>query len=112
MLVAASTAMFYALNLTLMTTAIWWVRVDNLWVLGDTIMQMCRFPVNIYSRQMQLTLTYILPLAFIATIPTRQLVVGLDLPMVGLGLLWAAAALVISRLFWLYAMRQYSSASS
>lgn len=111
-LLVASTAIFYSLNLTLMTTAIWWVRVDNLWVFGDTIMQMCRFPVDIYGRQTQLTLTYILPLAFVATIPCRQLVQGLNWTNVGVGVAWALAALAGSRAFWRHAMRSYSSASS
>lgn len=112
LLLAASTAMFYAFNLALMTLGIWLVRVDNLWVLGETVMQVARFPVDIYGLGVQRVLTYFLPLAFIATIPARQLAKAFDLQMLGLGVLWAGIAVAGSRLFWNYALRHYSSASS
>ncbi|HRF59351.1 MAG TPA: ABC-2 family transporter protein [Fimbriimonadaceae bacterium] len=111
-LLAASTAIFYAFNLALMTLGIWLVRVDNLWVLGETVMQVARFPIDIYSLGVQRVLTYFLPLAFIATIPARQLAKGFDLQMLGLGVLWALVALGASRWFWNFALRHYSSASS
>lgn len=111
-LVLASLVIFYAFNLCLMTLGIWWVRVDNLWVLGETMLQVARFPVDIFGGQIARVLTYIVPLAFLATIPARQLVRGLDVQMVFIGLGWAVAALVFSAFFWKFALRSYASASS
>lgn len=111
-LVGASLAIFYSFNLALMTLGIWLVRVDNLWVLGESVMQIARYPIDIYQGALQRIFVYVVPLAFLATIPTKQLVRELDVQMLVLGVVWAAAALILSRLFWRFAMRHYTSASS
>lgn len=111
-LVGASLAIFYSFNLALMTLGIWLVRVDNLWVLGESVMQVARYPIDIYQGALQRLFVYVVPLAFLATIPTKQLVREYDPQMLGLGVGWAAAALIFSRMFWKFAMRHYTSASS
>lgn len=111
-LLFAALGIFYSFLISLMTLGIWLVRVDNLWVLGDTVMQISRFPLDIYQVGLQRFFTFFLPLAFISTIPARQLVQGLNPPMLALGLVWAVLSLTASRLFWRFAMRHYTSASS
>jgi len=111
-LIFASTVIFYSFNLILMTTGIWLVRVDNLWVLGDTVMQVARYPLDIYSSGLRAMLTFVLPLGFLATIPARQLKDGFDPAMLALGLGWTFAFFLISRWFWGFALRHYGSASS
>ncbi len=105
-------ALFYSFCLTLMTTAIWLVRVDNLWVLGESVIGVARYPIDIYSSPVRRFLTNVVPLAFLATMPARQLVYGVDAVAVLESLAWAAVALLVSRTFWRYAMRHYTSASS
>jgi ABC-2 type transport system permease protein len=111
-LVAAALAIFYSFNLALMTTGIWLVRVDNLWVLGESVMQIARFPLDIYSTGLQRFLTLIVPLGFLATVPARQLVEGFNLSLAVMGIVWGFAALWISRFFWRFALTHYGSASS
>ena len=111
-LVVASCAIFYSFNLALMTTGIWLVRVDNLWVLGESVMQVARYPLDIYGATMQRFFIYALPLGFLATVPTRQLVRELNTSMVLFGFIWAMTFLTLSRLFWKFAMTHYTSASS
>jgi ABC-2 type transport system permease protein len=111
-LVLASLLIYYSFNLFLMTLGIWWVRVENLWVLGESVMQVARFPVDIFGRPIARFLTVIVPLAFFATIPAQQLVRGLDWGMVALGVLWAVLAMVLGAFFWRFALRSYASASS
>lgn len=112
LLLVGSCALFYALNLFLMTTGIWLVRVENLWVLGESVMQVARYPLDIYGGGIQRIFTFVVPLGFIATVPARQLVKGFDPWMIVLGLFWVAVSLIATRLFWQYAMSHYSSASS
>ncbi len=112
LLVGAAIAIFYCFNLLLMTLGVWLVRVDNLWVLGETVMEVARYPMDIFPNALQRFFTYTLPLAFLASIPARQLVDGLDPTMVALGACWAAVFLLAARGFWRFAMRHYSSASS
>lgn len=111
-LFVCSVLLFYSFNLFLMTLGIWWVRVDNLWVLGESVMQIARYPVDIYGATMQRVFLYIVPLAFVATVPSQQLVRGFDGASVALGVVWTSATLVAARLFWRRALRSYSSASS
>jgi ABC-2 type transport system permease protein len=111
-LTIASTVIFYSFNLMLMTLGIWLVRVDNLWVLGESLMQIARYPVDIYGHAVQRVFLYVLPLAFIATVPSRQLVQGFDAQMLGLGLGWAVAFFLVARWFWRFALGHYTSASS
>ena len=107
-----SLALFYSMNLILMSTSVWFVRVDNLWVLSETSLDVSRFPVDIFGVGVQKALTYVVPIAFLSTVPARQLVKGFDPGMVVLAAVWAVVALVASRAFWLFALRSYSSASS
>ncbi len=111
-LLVAALALFYSFSLTLMTTAVWLVRVDNLWVLGESLIGVARYPVDIYASGIKRFLTNIVPLAFLATVPARQLVKGADWSAVAEGVAWAIAALLLSRFFWHYAMTKYTSASS
>ena len=111
-LALCAVAIFYSLNLALMTLSIWFVRVDNLWVLSETVLDISRFPIDIFNAGIRTVLVYWIPLAFLATIPARQIVLGFDGGMVALGLGWALASLVFSRWFWRFALRFYTSASS
>ena len=104
--------MFYSLSLSLMTLAIWLVRVDNLWVLTDTAASVSRTPVDVYPAIVQRFFLYFLPLAFFATMPAKALVEGFNGYWLVIGAAWGLAALVASRLFWRYATRHYASASS
>ncbi len=109
---AAAVALLYALRLGLMTLAIWFVRVDNLWVLEESTEQIARNPVEIFGPPARQILTHILPVALLGTIPARQLV-GPVLPWeVGLSVAWAALGLFLTRRFWKFAIVRYSSASS
>ncbi|MEJ5171799.1 MAG: ABC-2 family transporter protein [Fimbriimonadales bacterium] len=108
----ASLAIFYGFNLMLMTTGIWLVRVDNLWVLGDSVMQVARFPLDIYQPSLQRFFLYAVPLGFLATVPARQLARGADPVHSLIALAWAVVFLVASRAFWRFAMTRYTSASS
>lgn len=111
-LLGCALGLFYAFNLMLMTLGIWLVRVDNLWVLSESALQVARFPLDIYSFTLRRVLTYAVPLAFLATIPARQIVKGFDPQMVALGAVWSVSALVAARLFWRFALTKYQSASS
>jgi ABC-2 type transport system permease protein len=112
LLVGASVAIFYSFYLLLMTLGIWLVRVDNLWVLGESVLQVARNPLDIYAVPVQRFFTFVLPLAFVATIPAKELVRGFDLNLLLLGCFWGLISFIITRWFWNFALRHYASASS
>ena len=111
-LTIASLVIYYSVSLILMTTGVWLVRVDNLWVLTETMTDVARFPIDIYGSGIRSFLTFVLPMAFVATIPASQLVHGANLTMTLLGIVWAAFFFWLAREFWKFAMRHYTSASS
>lgn len=110
-LVFSAVVLFYSLNLTLMTTGVWFVRVDNLFILSETVQQVARYPLDIYGAGLARFLTFVIPLGVLGTIPARQLVHGFDATTVIAGLAWSMTALVASRLFWRFALKSYGSAS-
>ncbi len=112
LLLGCSLALYYSFNLVLMTTGIWFVRVDNLWVLGETVLSLARNPLEIFGSFLQRMFIYIAPIGFIAWIPCVQIVHGFQPLYLFLGVVWAAAGLIFARGFWRWAMRSYSSASS
>jgi len=109
---AAAIVLFYAFQLAMMTLGIWLVRVENLWVLGESVFQVARFPIDVFPRGLQVAFIYYVPLAFIATIPTRALWGDVSPTLFWLGLAWAAVGFLLSRAFWRFALRYYTSASS
>jgi ABC-2 type transport system permease protein len=110
--VIAATSIFYSFNLALMTTGIWLVRVDNLWVLSESVSSIARYPVDIYGSNLKKMFTYFVPLALLATVPATQLVREVSLPYLATAIAWAVFATILARLFWQYALRHYGSASS
>jgi ABC-2 type transport system permease protein len=76
------------------------------------LVDVMRFPADVFPRALRFTLTYVLPLVFIASVPTQTLQHrgGPVAPLAGM----MAAVLMfgLARLLWRFALRFYSSASS
>ncbi len=107
---AAAFAIVYALWLGLMSLAFWFVDVENLGILFDALYEAGRFPVSAYPGPLRFVLVYLLPIAWITTVPAATLTGRggwpTALPATGVAL----AALVLSRLVWRTALRRYTSA--
>ncbi len=114
-LLLCGVVIFYAISLMTMTLSFWLVRLDNLFVALDTIFSIGRTPIDVFRAfgpGAQFVLTYIVPLAFLASIPVQALTHRLMSPALLVGPLLAALFFLASVLFWRYATRSYSSASS
>lgn len=110
--IACGVALYYSMNLVLMTLGIWLVRVDNLWVLTETISGVARYPLDMYGAGVRRLLVTWVPLGLLAYAPASMLVKGFDGGTVATSVAWALFAVVGSRMFWRRATRSYSSASS
>ena len=114
-LLGCGVVLFYAISLSVMTLSFWLVRLDNLFVALDTVFGLARTPTDVFrafGRAAPFLLTYVLPLAFLATVPVRALSGALSAPLLVAGPGLALAFLAASVLFWRFATRAYSSASS
>ena len=102
----------YAIWFMLTTTAFWLVKVDNISELFYAFFTAGRFPVTAFPTWARLLLTFVVPIAFITTVPASTAVGRLTLGAVLGSVLMASVLFVLSRLFWRYAVANYTSASS
>jgi ABC-2 type transport system permease protein len=102
----------YSFWLLLATTAFWFVRVENILVIFQSMYEAARWPVSIYPAWLRYALTFVVPVAFAVTVPAQALT-G-KLPWWELGGAWALAValFVAARALWLAGLRRYAGASS
>ncbi len=102
----------YSFWLVLATLSFWFVRVENILVIFQSMYEAGRWPISLYPGWLRFALTFIVPVAFATTIPAEALTGRLSLETLlgamGLALLLAA----LSRLFWRLGLRHYSGASA
>ncbi|MGI8820279.1 MAG: ABC transporter permease [Chthoniobacterales bacterium] len=107
-------AIHYSIMLALAAFSFWIVRAQGLVYGYFNFLQIARYPDVIFPRMFRFVFGWIVPVIIVANIPARLLIKPLSDPlwlMVHL-LLAATLALVLSRVFWRFALRRYSSASS
>lgn len=111
-LIVCAIVLFYSFSLAMMTLGIYFVRVDNLWALAETVGWVARYPTDVYGSALHRVFTYALPLTFLAMAPAWQLTHELRLEWVGLGIFWAGIGFLGARKFWRHSLQSYTSASS
>lgn len=104
--------MVYSVWFALSTTAFWWVKVQNITELFQGFFGAGRFPVSAFPAGVRFALTFVLPVAFITTVPAQAALGQVSLTLVLVSPIIALALWLLSRLFWQYALRSYTSASS
>ena len=102
----------YSLTMLLITSAFWFVQLENVMELLLIFFDAARFPVTVFPSWLRILLTFIVPIAFVTTIPAAVLLNRLDTNFALLSIIIATGTLVVSILFWKFALRHYSSASS
>lgn len=112
LLVTCAILAAYAIWFMTVSLAIWTGRINNIGHLVPAISSMARVPTDVFRGLLGPIMTFAVPIALIATLPSKALLGVLEPWMapyqVGLTglLLWA------SHRFWHYSLRRYSSASS
>jgi len=113
LLVLLGLATLYAIQLLLMTLSFWLIRLDNLSALTETVVFLARYPPDIFPRLLSFFFSFVLPLTFVAAVPASVL---LGKRAAAPALLLAGAIAIgfvtLASLFWRYATRAYTSASS
>ncbi len=112
LLLLASSLILYSLWFVLAATSIWFVKVWNATEVLRSTLVAGRYPISAYPAGLRFFFTFVLPVAFLTTVPAEAILGrGSSLWMLAsLGV--AALTLTASRLFWRYALRFYTSASS
>ncbi|MEO5721281.1 MAG: ABC-2 family transporter protein [Chthoniobacterales bacterium] len=107
-------AVHYSIMLALAAVSFWIIRAQGLVYGYFNFLQIARYPDVIFPRLFRFIFGWIIPVIIVANIPARLLIKPLSDPLWLMFHLMVAAsvALVISRTFWNFALRRYSSASS
>jgi ABC-2 type transport system permease protein len=102
----------YSFWLMLATLSFWFIRIENILVIFQTMYEAGRWPIGIYPHWLKFILTFIVPIAFAITVPAQALTGRLTTETLILDVGVAVGMLVISRLFWKIGLRNYSGASA
>jgi hypothetical protein len=105
-------AIVYGFWLILATCSFWFVRVENILVIFQSMYEAGRWPVSIYPQWLRFALTFVVPVAFATTVPAQALTGRLTAQTLLGAVALAMALLAVSRLFWRVGIRYYSGASA
>jgi ABC-2 type transport system permease protein len=112
LMVILGAIMLYSVWMAMITSAFWFVRVDNISELIYSFFEAGRFPVSVFRGVVRFTLTFIVPIAFMTTFPAAVLLDKLDWRYLWLAVPLALSFFGLSVWFWRFALQFYTSASS
>ena len=98
-------AIVYSFWLILATCSFWFVRVENILVIFQSMYNAGRWPVGIYPPWLRFILTFLVPIAFAVTVPAEGLIGRLTNQTLWLAAGLALGMLVLSRLFWRFGIK-------
>ena len=107
-----SILILYSLWFLISTTTIWFVKTWNATEVLRSFLYVGRFPLNSFSFSIRIFFSIVIPIAFITTIPSEVFLGLAQLWEILLELIVSSIFLIISRRFWLFALKYYTSASS
>lgn len=93
------------------TFGFWLIKMDHLAHLAQVILELGKFPIGAYGSKVGSFLTFVIPLAIVATIPADSLFGAPVWHLVGIAAIVIAGLFVLSRAFFFWALRSYSSVS-
>ena len=102
----------YSLWFVLGATSIWFVKIYNVTEVLRGLLEAGRFPVVAYPTIYRVFFTFVIPVAFLTTVPAQSLLGQVEWTWILGSIGLAIALLQFSRWFWQFALRFYTSASS
>ena len=112
LLLISSFLILYSLWFIIATMSIWFVKVWNANEVLRSILVAGKYPVNAFPQALRTVFTFLIPIAFLTTIPVQTLLGFIDSKLILLSLLISILLFIFSRFFWNFALRFYTSASS
>ena len=112
--VLLGTCVHYSIMFTLATLSFWIVRAQGLIYGYYNLINVSRYPAEVFGGVFRFVFSWLIPVIVVANSPARILARASTQPMfLMLQLVFVSAlAVVLSRWFWTFALRRYSSASS
>ena len=110
--ISCSICILYSLWFFISTTTIWFVKTWNAIEVLRSFLYIGRFPLNSFSFSLRIFFSVFIPIAFITTIPSEVFLGISELWKILLELFVSGIFFLVSRRFWLFALKFYTSASS
>ena len=82
------------------------------WEVLRALLAAGRYPITAYPVILRFIFTLLLPVAFLTTVPAEAVLGELNLITILSGFLLSSLFLILSRRFWIIALKHYTSASS
>src|SRR5213595_3870589 len=107
-------AVHYSIMLSLAAVSFWIVRAQGLVYGYFNFLNIARYPDSIFPRLFKFIFSWIVPVVIVSNVPARLLAKSFDQPWGLMSKLVIASTVIfcLSRAFWSFALRRYSSASS
>ena len=102
----------YSLWFMLGATSIWFVKIYNVTEVLRGFLEAGRFPIVAYPTTYRFFFTFVIPVAFLTTVPAEAMLGQVEAVWVIGAVLLGVGLLLASRFFWQFALRFYTSASS
>lgn len=93
-------------------TSIWFVKIYNVTEVLRGLMESGRYPMAAYPNSYRFFFTFVVPIAFLTTVPAEALLGRGEAIWTAGSIFLAIALLYASHKFWQFALRFYTSASS
>jgi ABC-2 type transport system permease protein len=106
------TVIIYSFWLFLATLSFWFVRVENILMIFQSMYEAGRWPVSLYPGWLRFALTFIVPVAFATTVPAEALTGRMNGLTLAGAIVMAVVMLLISRVFWRLGLRHYTGTSA
>ncbi len=108
----AGLVIIYSFWLILATLAFWFVRVENILVIFQSMYDAGRWPISLYPGWLRFGLTFVVPVAFATPIPAEALTGRLNVQGLLGAIVLAVLLVILSRLFWRIGLEHYTGASA
>jgi ABC-2 type transport system permease protein len=112
LMLIAGGVIIYSFWLILATLSFWFVRVENILVVFQSMYEAGRWPISLYPGWLRYGLTFIIPVAFATTVPAEALTGRLTWVTLTIAVALAVVIFMLSRLFWRAGLRHYSGTSA
>jgi ABC-2 type transport system permease protein len=112
LMLLAGGVIIYSFWLILAALSFWFVRVENILTVFQSMFEAGRWPISLYPGWLRYGLTFVVPVAFAVTVPAEALTGRLNWETLLIAVALAVVLFVVSRLFWRAGLRHYSGASA
>lgn len=112
LLLANALIFVFSLTITIASIAFWTFTGVGPGRLFEQVLNISRYPTNIFGKSWKIILSYVVPVSLIATFPVESLLGMLSWQNIIFSLVFTAVLLFISLKIWNLSLRRYSSASS